>query len=471
MKKQKLLVCVLLSLFVLCSFGVKEVQAEPYKGVKLRIALISGFNYLHAILDCLNEAANELGAEVEASWYSFDEQHDKLVIDYAGGNPVWDIVLIHASARAEWVESGLVIPLGKWIDEHPELVDHEKLALDDYYDISMSENSYNGVWIGPPLMVTGVCTFYRTDLLNHPTEKENFKARYGYELLPPETYDQFRDIAEFFTRKKGEVLAGETLQSDFYGASHSNKPTGFLWYDFINYLIAFGADDIYDPTTMRPIFNSPQAIAAGKYYVSLVPFLPPGHMSMASGQSTAMFAEGSVAMINEFFVRGVEMAMDPEKSKVFDKIDFLPLPSASGVEERKNAAYHSGNAISIYSLSKNKEAAYKVLELAFTHRIMKKVFIKKYAPYGWVIPRPSVLADPEVQKVAPIMGQVGSRLMDPKDMYYFYSPTLPEYVNAMDITASTLSKALTMEVEDVENLFNDAQKELESLFTRAGLIK
>jgi hypothetical protein len=102
---------------------------------------------------------------------------------------------------------------------------------------------------------------------------------------------------------------------------------------------------------------------------------------------------------------------------------------------------------------------------------MKKVFIKKYAPYGWVIPRPSVLADPEVQKVAPIMGQVGSRLMDPKDMYYFYSPTLPEYVNAMDITASTLSKALTMEVEDVENLFNDAQKELESLFTRAGLIK
>ena len=33
----------------------------------------------------------------------------------------------------------------------------------------------------------------------------------------PTTWEQFRDLAEFFTRGKGETLAGETLESNFYG--------------------------------------------------------------------------------------------------------------------------------------------------------------------------------------------------------------------------------------------------------------
>jgi ABC-type glycerol-3-phosphate transport system substrate-binding protein len=41
---------------------------------------------------------------------------------------------------------------------------------------------------------------YRKDLFGDPAEKEAFKAKYGYDLAPPETWKQYYDIAEFFTR-------------------------------------------------------------------------------------------------------------------------------------------------------------------------------------------------------------------------------------------------------------------------------
>lgn len=457
-------------MFVALCGGLVLTKEKPYQGVPLRIALVAGFTECPPLLDALIEASKELGTEIKAAQYSFDELHDKLLVDYVGGNPAWDIVFVHVGSRAKWVESGLITPIGKWTDEHPDLVNADLLAIDDFYDISIKNYTYKGTWLGPSLYVTGVTLFYRTDLFNHPTEQKNFKARYGYELGPPETYKQFRDVAEFFTRKKGEVLAGKILESDFYGTAHSNKPVGFLWHDFVNYLMAFGADNIYDPQTLRPTFSSPEAIAAGKYFISLAPFLPPGHMSMTSGQSTSMFAQGYVAMIVEYFLRCTEMVLNPEQSKVSDKVDFTLLPSVEGVQGRKHAAHFGGNCVALYSLSPNKEAAYKTIELAFSRRIQKKVLLEKYAPFGWVPPRPSVLGDPEVQRAVPWLRAAVSKLLAPEDIYYFELPALPEYFHAMDIAGGALSKALAGEA-DVETAFNEAQLELENLFKKAGYIK
>jgi multiple sugar transport system substrate-binding protein len=445
--------------------GPKVVVTE---GVKLRVAFVPGLTELPPIEDCLRAAAAELGAELEVSNYSFDELHDKLVIDYTGGNPVWDYVFVQSATRAEWFESGLIEPIGKFIEEHPELVNEELLAMDDWFQVSMDENTLDGVLTSLPLYVTGNALYYRTDILEHPEEKANFRAKYGYDLAPPDTYQQFRDVAEFFTRKAGQKLMGETLKADFYGASHSNKPINFMWFDFTNVLMAFGADNIYDPDTMRPTLNSPETIAAAQYYVDLVPFLPPGHLTMASGAATAMFAEGNVALQVEFFGRGALMSLNPENSKVSDKVAFKPDPSVPG-KGRDHASIHSGNGLALYSLSRNIEAAYKVMELAFSPRIMRKVATEKYLPYGWIVPRPSLLKDPSITSLAPHL-EAADQLLDSSKNYFFFLPTLPEYPQCMDIAGTALSKALAGE-QDVVSAFNEAQKKMEDLFKKAGYMK
>jgi multiple sugar transport system substrate-binding protein len=449
--------------------GVPGEGGVVTEGVKLRVAFVPGLTELPPIEDCLRMAAQELGAEIEVSNYSFDELHDKLVLDYTGGNQVWDYVFVQSATRAEWFESGLIYPIGTYIDENPDNVDSGLLAMDDWFQVSMDENTLDGVLTSLPLYVTGTTMYYRTDIMDDRGERAAFKARYGYELGPPETYDQFMDVAEFFTRSAGEKLAGETLRADFYGASHSNKPINFMWFDFVNYLMAFGADNIYNPDTMMPTVNSREAIAAAQYYVDLVPYLPPGHLTMASGASTAMFAEGNVAMIIEFFGRGAVMALNPENSKVSDKIAFTVNPSVPGVG-RPHASIHSGNGLALYSLSKNMDAAYKVMELAFSPRIMKAVAVEKYLPYGWICPRPSVLLDPSVTSMAPHLEIAGEELLDARQNYFFFLPTLPEYPQAMDIAGTALSKALAGE-EDVVPAFNRAQEELEELFKKAGYMR
>jgi multiple sugar transport system substrate-binding protein len=476
-KRNVRLILLLIALTVLTaapvfSAGQSGAAATPgevvTEGVKLRVAFVPGLTELPPIEDCLRAAAAELGAEIEVSNYSFDELHDKLVIDYTGGNPVWDYVFVQSATRAEWFESGLIEPIGTFIEEHPELVDEELLAMDDWFQVSMDENTLDGVLTSLPLYVTGNALFYRTDILEHPGEKANFKAKYGYDLAPPDTYQQFRDIAEFFTRKAGENLMGQPLKADFYGASHSNKPINFMWFDFTNVLMAFGADNIYNPDTMRPTLNSPESIAAAQYYVDLVPFLPPGHLTMASGAATAMFAEGNVALQVEFFGRGALMSLNPENSKVSDKVAFTVDPSVPG-KGRDHASIHSGNGLALYSLSKNIEAAYKVMELAFSPRIMRKVATEKYLPYGWIVPRPSLLEDPAITSMAPHL-KAAPKLLDSDENFFFFLPTLPEYPQCMDIAGNALSKALAGE-QDVVSAFNEAQEQLEDLFRKAGYMK
>ena len=209
---------IVLAAWALVAMGWLPVDAQKrYDGVTLKVMLPDGFTESKPIGDLLNEAAKQLGTDVKISWYSMDELHDKALVDFIGGNRAWDILLVHSPSRGKWAELGVIEPLGKYIAQNPAVVDKQKLALEDYFDISMRNYTYKGVWLGPPLYVTGVSLFYRTDLFGHPDEKKNFKARYGYDLKVPETYREFRDVAEFFTRKKGQTLAGQVLSADFYG--------------------------------------------------------------------------------------------------------------------------------------------------------------------------------------------------------------------------------------------------------------
>ena len=42
-------------------------------------------------------------------------------------------------------------------------------------------------------------TNYRKDLFENKDEQAAFKAKFGYDLAPPKTWAQYKDIAEFFT--------------------------------------------------------------------------------------------------------------------------------------------------------------------------------------------------------------------------------------------------------------------------------
>jgi hypothetical protein len=95
--------------------------------------------------------------------------------------------------------------------------------------------------------------YYRKDLFEDPLNQTDFRARYGYELFPPGTWRQYRDIAEFCTGRRlsdgsrvhgtAEAFAGNGQQ--FWTLfSRASAYTNHMEYP--------GAQ-LFDPNTMRAL--------------------------------------------------------------------------------------------------------------------------------------------------------------------------------------------------------------------------
>lgn len=438
--------------------------SKPYSGLTLNIASYT-FKDTDQYLKSLEKAASDLGVELKIERFSFDGLRDKLITSFVAGIRVWDIILIDPKWIAEFATLGINTPLQDFID-NPKIADPSLLELDDFNRFGLRCGTYNNKIQALPTVLSMVGMAYRTDLLNSPFEKKRFKERYGYELKCPQTYSEFYDIAEFFTRKRGEKLAGTVLEEDFYGATHSNKPGGFIWHDYLPYMIAFGAD-IHSPETMMPEWNSPENIAAGEFYISLSKFLPPGHQVMTSGEATTWFAEGRTALDIEFLHRIAYIAGDSKSSKIIGKFDYALMPSVKNYPKgRHHVSLCSGGLIGIYSLSDHKEAAYKVIERSFSPEHQREITKNEW---GFIPIKTSIQMDPILLDKLPYL-KVARGYSTRKDVYMFVHPQLVVYPKLMDIGSRALSKALAGEMS-VEEAYNKAQEEMIEVMREAGYLK
>ncbi len=57
---------------------------------------------------------------------------------------------------------------------------------------------------------------YRRDLFEDREQRAAFREKYGYELAVPITYEQLRDMAEFFTRPEQNLYGLATYGSEDY---------------------------------------------------------------------------------------------------------------------------------------------------------------------------------------------------------------------------------------------------------------
>src|SRR5438270_5878573 len=61
-------------------------------------------------------------------------------------------------------------------------------------------SSYDGHFYGYPFTALTTYLCYRKDLLANPANQRAFRARYHRDLLPPGNWQEYLDLAQFFTR-------------------------------------------------------------------------------------------------------------------------------------------------------------------------------------------------------------------------------------------------------------------------------
>jgi len=335
--------------------------ATKYRGQTVRFLTVRNVHQL-ALADAMAEIAKGWGIDLQTRFITTDQLQKKVVVDFTGGADTWDLVYCGGIQRMyEWFDGGVISDIAPLIKS---VGDQKFLEWDKFTPAAQKAVQFGNYTLGLTVGTSDQAMSYRRDLFEHPEEKTAFKAKYGYDLQAPQTYAQYRDAAEFFTRKKGQKLAGKPLSKDFYGLVLSNKKGTFLWHKTMNLFMAFGVD-LYDSKTGKPGVDSPQAIQAAKFYHSLLPFLPEAHINMSSGEEAEMFAAGGAALTIEYFDRLLNANEKVGEGLTPGSFAYTLPPSVPGAPYGRKNAFRSGPpVVSMFGRARSPEAAYKLLEAA-----------------------------------------------------------------------------------------------------------
>jgi multiple sugar transport system substrate-binding protein len=446
---------------LLVAFSVGLLVQVSHAGTTLTF-LGPKFDEWEAFVKVANRLGKDMGIEVKAEYLPWEDVFKKALIDSKSGVKTWDLVYAYNTWVPGIAASKLFTPISEFASK-PDL----KKLIDspDFIKETTAGLEYQGkLWAFPALAAPYVLA-YRTDLLTNPDEQKAFNAKYGYALpAPPQTYKQLLDIAQFFTRKKGDAVGGKAAEDDFYGICLAGKSGGFLFHRYEMVLVAFGADLLYNQKTMQPTINSKESIAAAQYYAELHKYQQPGSESHTGGGTQRVMAADRCAMTMDALDNILSVAEDSKVSKIVGKVTYTLLPTQ--IPSRPHAHVADANGPGIYALSQHKNEAIKLLATVLSTQGTKE-FMKEYPALTPM--RSSVINDPEVKTNYPKMVEAMNAVIKGKPWTVFVPP-LKEWVQVQEIVESSLSAALAGQ-NSPEAAMNDAQGKVVAVFKRAGYLK
>lgn len=194
---------------------------------------------------------------------------------------------------------------------------------------------------GLPIQANVAVMAYRKDLFEDPEQRSAFEQEYGRELTVPETWEEYAEVAEFFTQP----------ENNLYGTTVMAGVGDWSTDDFKTLLASFGGDGQLVSDDLSLAFDSPEGIRALEYYQGLVEsgVVPPGSTSASWEETATSFNTGLTAMTINYHKLGLADNVDGE-------IGYAPVPSA------EDAGPHFGTwMLSINKNSANKDWAYQAI--------------------------------------------------------------------------------------------------------------
>jgi len=279
------------------------------------------------------------------------------------------------------VEAGLARPLD-------DLVARGKADLDDIVPGFQEQATYKGKTYGLVADGDNFILAIRKDLIETPGERQKFKAKYGWEPGCPDTYEQWYQLAEFFTRDpKG------TGVPELYGAM-GYRARGWGWRWWLQQFYAKGGMPFDDG--MKPLIAGREGVEALRDYIALTKFMPKDILGWATPQAYPFYAGGNAFSIMTYPSIAIA-AEHPERSKVVGKNKYCLVPGyVVGGKLVRRALQGYGNIFYVSNYAKHPEAAYWLSQYMTSKEVSARLVAgpnSVYDPY-----RRSHLTDPRVIK-------------------------------------------------------------------------
>lgn len=351
--------------------------ARPFEGQsitvivpKLDARLIRG-----PILDEVDGFEKRTGAKVRVLTPGWNETIQKIDESTKSPEAGFDIYVVISMWSGTLLGGGHIEPVPEEIKR--------KIDWDDVLPIYRNTVlSWNNIAYGLPYDGDCINLYYRKDLFENPEHQARFKKKFGYDLAPPATWREYRDIAQFFT---GWDWSGDG-KPDF-GIAGNRVKGDISMLQFFAQAAAFAKhpDDpayYFDPDTMNPRINNPGFVRALELWIDTLRFGPPGMANFAGHDVRDRFVSGQTAMAIDWSDMGVHAASSPV-SVIKDKIGYAQLPGSSEVydsragkwDKRQNRVSSiSGNwTFFVSKASKHKELAFEFAAHMTSKELTKKL--------------------------------------------------------------------------------------------------
>lgn len=229
------------------------------------------------------------------------------------------------------------------------IIDEEVLA--DFDTLAIQNSTVNDRLVQLPRHSDVSNLYYQKSLYEDTDRQSAFKQEYGYDLAPPETWNQFRDQAIFFADPP-----------DFYGTQYVGKDEAITG-RFYELLVANGGA-LFDKD-WNPTFNSAAGVESVQWFKDLydAKAVPAGVLNYLWDDTGLGFASGTVAL-NLDWAGWASFFNDPENSKVAGNIGLVRAPKGSS---GKRSGWAGSHTFSITETCDNVDAAASFITFLTDH--------------------------------------------------------------------------------------------------------
>ncbi|PRD54193.1 extracellular solute-binding protein [Sphingobacterium gobiense] len=401
---------------------------------KLRFAVRKFDPFERAMEQCWTAYQTQYPSEIAIEFVPLDlEELTEAFFDNKGlYNGDWDIVHINTDWVTRAYETKGLFALDDLLARNP------PEDAGDAWPASLKDlQLFDGHTYGLPFHDGPECLVLRKDLFEDKDEQTRFQERYGKALVPPKTWSDFVEIAEFFTRP----------DDNLYGTVFAGYPDGHnAVFDFCIQLWSRGGDLSHDGIPVK--LDQSLAVEALDFYRRLFrepTGLHPKSTAYESVQAGAAFARGEVAMMVNWFGFASWAQID-DASAVQGKVDIASIPST------KEGLSPSLNVYWLYAIPEG--SRHKALAYDFIRFAVNKINDKRLTLAGGVGCRYSTWHDADINASIPFYNKLGELHETARTL-----PRLANWTQIAHIIDEAVSTAIKTE-EDSFSLLAKAQQKI-----------
>ena len=288
-------------------------ETKPLDDKALSVLLVT-----HPTSDIIKRHIGEYedltGTPVKIEIASFNETHYKQLLDLGAGTTKYDVMMVIDTWLPEFALSGNILDLRTQFRKL-ETEGNFQWKSDLIENVNVLLGQWQGKQVSVPLMASTQLLMYRKDLFAQ--QQKAFSSYAGRELTVPKTWEEFNQVARFFTKKFNPNSPAE------YGVSVAAQKGNSALCLFQTILWGVGGREF--AKKWRVTINDQEGLKAMKLWAEQAQYASPEASDMYWDDMNKAFMDGQAAMQIQWdsFVPSLE---DAATSPVQGKVGYALVP-------------------------------------------------------------------------------------------------------------------------------------------------